>query len=66
MRRRDFITFLGGVAVVWPLAACTQQPERMRRIGMLMSLAADDSESLVRLTAFQQRPPVRLASSDNG
>jgi putative tryptophan/tyrosine transport system substrate-binding protein len=55
MRRRDFITVLGGVAVVWPLAARAQQPERMRRIGMLMSLAADDPESLARLTAFLQR-----------
>ena len=54
MRRREFISLLGGVAAAWPLAARAQQGERMRRIGVLLPAAADDPEWQARVGAFLQ------------
>ena len=53
IRRREFVTLLGGAAA-WPLAARAQQPEQMRRIGVLTNLVADDPEAQARVGAFLQ------------
>ena len=54
MKRREFLTYVGGAAVAWPLAARSQQADRIRRVGVLSSLTADDPEGQARVALFRE------------
>jgi len=65
IRRREFITLLGGAAAAWPLAAQAQQGERVRRVGIVMPYPRGDSENEARVRAFKQEL-AKLGWTDGG